>query len=224
MGKIVGKVVPYDNIWQNRGRDYVKVGKEVYSINGMRMNAKGGYDSGGHFMKVMDVRWPVVVYQRIMREHRQLACGCCSAGCQCAEHRTPDTGVEVVGVAGVVVEGAQGNDAWADQGIQVPESLLHEMGPVGASIDVADVVTDILMEDHEQVGLSVLLTQVSRRATGKVCKYHVDHMHTFVEEDQEFEILRFVGDSQDLPALVRFGYKAEVGPYGVTSEYQEVFL
>jgi hypothetical protein len=48
-------------LWSNdKGRDYIRIGDEIYSINGLYVDEKGNPDRWGRHVKIVDIRWVVL--------------------------------------------------------------------------------------------------------------------------------------------------------------------
>lgn len=45
------------------GRDYIKAGEEIYSINGLYCDRDGNVDRYGLHVKIIDIRWTVVIWR-----------------------------------------------------------------------------------------------------------------------------------------------------------------
>ena len=61
MTKIRDGVFSRDQFWSNgSGRDYIKVGDEIASINGLYCDEDGTPNRWGKFIVVIDIRWMVL--------------------------------------------------------------------------------------------------------------------------------------------------------------------
>jgi hypothetical protein len=62
---IRNKVYRRDQLWSNsKGRDYIKVGDEIWSINGLYCLEDGTLHRWGSHVTVIDVRWPVLIHRQ----------------------------------------------------------------------------------------------------------------------------------------------------------------
>jgi hypothetical protein len=58
---IRNQVFQKSQLWSGKGgRDYIKVGDEIFSINGLYCDQKGNPDRWGGFVTIVDIRWVVV--------------------------------------------------------------------------------------------------------------------------------------------------------------------
>jgi|SRR5215467_2559624 len=65
MADIKNKVYKRSQLWSNsKGRDYIKIEDEIYSINGLYCDKDGNQDRWGQFVVVIDVRWPVLTHRQ----------------------------------------------------------------------------------------------------------------------------------------------------------------
>lgn len=62
MTNIRNQIYKRDQLWSshNGSRDYIKVGDEVFSINGLYCDEKGKQDRWGKHVIIIDIRWVVV--------------------------------------------------------------------------------------------------------------------------------------------------------------------
>lgn len=61
MANIMDGIYGRDRLWSNNnGRDYIKIGDEVFSINGLYCDQHGKPERWGKHVKIMDIRWVVV--------------------------------------------------------------------------------------------------------------------------------------------------------------------
>jgi nucleoside-specific outer membrane channel protein Tsx len=61
MTNIKNQVFNRSQLWAGKGgRDYIKVGTEIFSINGLYCDKDGNQDRWGAYVTIMDIRWVVV--------------------------------------------------------------------------------------------------------------------------------------------------------------------
>ena len=58
-----------NQLWSNsNGCDYIRIGDEIYSINGLYVDKDGQPDRWGRHVKIMDIRWVVLAVNSYTRK------------------------------------------------------------------------------------------------------------------------------------------------------------